>query len=271
MYGRPGNRLHWLALSFAPALLCLFVGQTALFALLGLVLFLRLYRDSPFLAGLSLWLCALKPHLFLPFGAVLLAWIVVSKSYRILAGAMAAMAASLALTWLIDPSAWSGYSDMMRASGIEKEFIPCLSVAMRLWLSPRAMWLQYLPAAVACAWALACFWPRRHAWDWSKDGSLLMLVSIARRSLLLALRSGPGRPRPAPGRIPGSLQAFAGHPCSCQSPHRDRTHVQTSASPPPSISGQRRPGLRGICLRAPPPACSGLAERRLQQTEVDNE
>jgi len=179
MHGRPGNRLHWLALSFAPALVCLFVGQTALFALLGLVLFLRLYRGSPFLAGLSLWLCALKPHLFLPFGAVLLAWIVVSKSYRILAGAMAAMAASLALTWLIDPSAWSGYSDMMRASGIEKEFIPCLSVAMRLWLSPRAMWLQYLPAAVACAWALAWFWPRRHAWDWSKDGSLLMLVSIA--------------------------------------------------------------------------------------------
>ena len=179
MHGRPGNRLHWLAFSFAPALVCLFVGQTALFALLGLILFLRLYRGNPFAAGVSLWLCALKPHLFLPFGVVLLAWIVVSRSYRILAGAATAMAASLAMTWLILPDAWSGYSNMMRASGIEKEFIPCLSVAMRLWISPRAMSLQYLPAALAGAWALAWFWPRRFAWDWMTDGSLLILVSIA--------------------------------------------------------------------------------------------
>lgn len=178
MHGRIGNRLYWLAFSFAPALVCLFVGQTALFSLLGLVLFLRLYRTRPFLAGLALWLCALKPHLFLPFGVVLLAWIAVSRSYKILAGAAAALAASCAVAWLIDPTAFSDYTNMMRTPGIEKEFIPCLSVALRLWLSPRIIWLQYLPAVIACAWALAYYWPRRNKWDWMMNGSVLMLVSL---------------------------------------------------------------------------------------------
>jgi hypothetical protein len=67
---------------------------------------------------------------------------------------------------------------MMRAPAIEKEFVPCLSDALRLWLWPQAIWLQYLPAALCCVWALAYFWPRRHAWNWTRNGSPLMLVSI---------------------------------------------------------------------------------------------
>ena len=178
LHGSPGNYLHWLGLSFAPALICLIAGQTSLFALVGLVLFLHLHRTRPFLAGMSLWLCALKPHLFLPFGAVLLLWIVVTKSHRILAGAAVAMAASLALTYCIYPTAWVDYRAMMRVCGIEKEFIPCLSIVLRLWVNPQAMWLQYVPVSLACIWAVGYFWPRRHRWDWMKDGSLLMVVSI---------------------------------------------------------------------------------------------
>jgi hypothetical protein len=178
MQGRPGNRLHWLGLSFAPALVCVFVGQTALFALLGYVLFLRLHGTRPFLAGISLWLCALKPHLFLPIGVVLVAWVLVSRSYKLVAGAAVAMAASCAATYWIAPTAWRDYIQMMRAPGIVREFVPCLSTALRLWLRPQAMWVEYLPVALGCAWALGYYWPRRSAWDWRKDGSLLMLVSL---------------------------------------------------------------------------------------------
>jgi hypothetical protein len=178
IHGRPKNYLHWIGLSFAPALVCLIAGQTALFALLGLVLFLRLHRTSPLLAGASLWLCALKPHLFLPFAVVLLAWVAVSRSYRILLGAAAAMVASCAVVYCIDPTAWLGYSEMMRTSGIEKEFIPCLGIVLRLWIRPQATWLQYLPVTLGCVWALGYFWRRRRTWDWLKDGSPLMLVSI---------------------------------------------------------------------------------------------
>jgi len=173
-----GNRIHWLGFAFTPALICLTLGQTALFALLGLVLFLRLHRRRPFAAGAALWLCALKPHLFLPFAAALAAWIVFSRAYKLLAGAAAAIALSSAAAFLLDPRAWPDYTRMMRAPAVENEFIPCLADAMRHWLRPQATWLQYLPSALCCAWALIYFWRRRAAWDWATNGSPLVLVSL---------------------------------------------------------------------------------------------
>lgn len=178
LHGRPDNQLHWIGYSFAPALVCLIAGQSSLFALLGFVLFLRFHQARPFLAGASLWLCALKPHLFLPFGLVLLIWIVVSRSYKLLLGGVAAMGTSCAAVYLLDPGAWAQYSQMMRLSGIQKEFIPCVSVVLRLWTNPQLTWLQYVPSVLGCGWALAYFWPRRRVWDWLKNGSLVVLVSI---------------------------------------------------------------------------------------------
>ena len=178
MHGRPKDLRYLLGYSFGPALVCLINGQTALFALLGLVLFLRLHRTHPFLAGVSLWLCALKPQLFLPFGVVLLAWVVFSKSYRILAGAGVAIAASCAIAFRLDPMAWEQYSQMVRTYGMQRDYIPCLSFYLRLWLSPHTMWVQSLPVALASVWALGYFWTRRKQWDWMKHGSPLMLVSI---------------------------------------------------------------------------------------------
>lgn len=178
MHGNPANRLHWLALSFGPALICVMLGQTALLALLGYVLFLYLHRTRPFLAGITLWLCMLKPHLFVPFGVVLLVWIVLARSYKLLAGALVAMASSCALTWWLYPAAWTDYAKMMHAAGLDTEYIPCLTVVLRLRFFPHAMWLQYLAPALGCAWALAYFWNRRHAWDWNRHGSLLVLVSL---------------------------------------------------------------------------------------------
>ena len=179
IYGFPPNRLHWLALSFTPALICLTMGQTALFSLLGLVLFLRWHHSRPFAAGASLWLCALKPHLFLPFAAALAAWIVVARAWKLVAGTAAALALSSAVAALIDPRAWPDYTHLMRSPAVENEFIPCLASAIRQWTAPHAIWLQYLPAALGCLWALIYFWRRRAAWDWKTNASLLMLVSLA--------------------------------------------------------------------------------------------
>jgi len=176
--GRPDNRLHWLGLSFGPALICVMMGQTTLISLLGYVLFLYLHRTRPFLAGSSLWLCALKPHLFVPFGVVLMLWIVLTKSYKLVAGFVVTMATSCAAVYLLDPTAWSDYARMMRSEGLDTEYIPCLTVVLRLWLSPHAMWLQYVAPALGCAWALGYFWPRRATWDWTRYGNLLVLVSL---------------------------------------------------------------------------------------------
>ena len=178
LHGFPANRIHWLALAFTPALICLTMGQTTLFSLLGLVLFLRFHTRRPFVAGASLWLCALKPHLFLPFAAALLAWIVVSRSYKLLAGATAAVALTSAVAFLIDPSAWADYARLMRSPSVTNDFIPCIACAIRLWIAPQATWLQYLLAALACLWALIYFWRHRATWDWTTGASPLMLVSL---------------------------------------------------------------------------------------------
>ncbi len=178
LHGSPPNYIHWLGLSFVPALMCLTMGQTSLFALLGLTLFLYYHCTRPFAAGASLWLCVLKPHLFLPFAAALLAWILFSRSYKVLAGAVAATAASCALTLWIDPSAFSAYLALMRSTSVVQEFVPCLSDAMRFSINRNAVWLQYLPAAVASAWAVWFFWRRRHGWSWIENGDLLILVSL---------------------------------------------------------------------------------------------
>ncbi len=157
LYGSPANRIHWLGVAFTPAIICITMGQTSLFALLGLVLFLRFHRCHPFAAGAALWLCALKPHLFLPFAAVLALWIVVSRSYKLLAGFLFALALTTAAAFLIDPTAWPAYAHLMRSPSVENQFIPCLAGSLRHLLRPHAVWLQYLPAALACLWALIYF------------------------------------------------------------------------------------------------------------------
>lgn len=178
MHGKPRNRLHLLAYTFGPALSCILSGQTAIFALLGLVLFLRLHRSRPFAAGTSLWLCALKPHLFLPFGAVLLVWIVANRAWKMLAGSAAAIAFSSWVAWHFDASIWADYRQMMHSAGLEREFIPCLGVALRFAIHPQWMWLEYLPAVAAAAWAIGYYRRHRSEWDWQTHGSLLMLLSI---------------------------------------------------------------------------------------------
>jgi hypothetical protein len=178
MNGRPNNRLQVLGYTFAPALICIVSGQTALFALVGLVLFLRFHHSHQFSAGLSLWLCSLKPHLFLPFGVVLLLWIVASRSYRLVAGAAMALAASIWVAMYLDPSVWTQYIRLLQSAEVKHEFIPCLGVALRLAVRPQATWLQYVPAAVGCIWGIVFYWMRRGAWDWQRHGALLMMVSI---------------------------------------------------------------------------------------------
>ena len=178
LYGEPENKRHWLGAAFAPAIVCLLIGQTSLLVLLGYVLFLRLHRSRPFWAGASLWLCALKPHLFLAIGIVMLVWLLVSKSYKVIAGAASALAVSAIISWMIDPAGWMQYAAMMRASGINTESIPCVSIVLGRLIDPNAVAVQYIPALIGCAWALFYYWKRRRTWDWVRDGAPVTLASI---------------------------------------------------------------------------------------------
>lgn len=178
MHGRPRSSRHYLAYTFAPALICLMMGQLTIFALLGLVLFLRFHRTHPFIAGLALWLCTLKFHLFLPFGLVLLAWVVVSRNYRIILGGSTALATSIAIALPLVQNEWARYLQVLKHPGEQYELAPCLSILFRVWIHQDAKWLGYVPAAIGCGWALWYFWTRRQSWNWMNQGGLLMLVSV---------------------------------------------------------------------------------------------
>ena len=176
--GRPGNKIHLLGYTFGPALTCIFAGQTALFALLGLVLFLRFHRTKPYLGGAALWLCALKPHLFIPFGVVLLLWLIADRGYKVLAAFAMTLVMSAGVAMQFSPSVWAEYAQLMRTPGLQHEFVPCISVALPVVLHAKAMWLRYLPAGLAIIWAVPYYWKKRAEWNWLEHGSLLVMVSI---------------------------------------------------------------------------------------------
>jgi hypothetical protein len=178
LHGSPTNHIHWLGFAFTPCLICITMGQTSLFALLGLVLFLRFHLRRPFAAGLALWLCALKPHLFLPFLAVLAAWILVSRSFRLLAGAAAALAFTSLVASFLLPGVWHNYLALLRSPAVEDDFIPCIPDAIRHWFAPHSAWPQYLPVALCCLWALIYFFRRQSSWNWITNSSPLILLSL---------------------------------------------------------------------------------------------
>lgn len=178
IHGNPQNRLHLIGYLFAPSLACMLAGQTSAFALLGLTLFLYLHRTRPLIAGAALLLCALKPHLFLPFAVVLISWAVAQKAYRVFVGAALALTVSCAVPLLFDPSVYANYAVMARTSGIETEFVPTMGEVLRIAINPQAVWLQFLPAVAGCIWAVWYFRQHRNHWDWRTHGSNLMLLSL---------------------------------------------------------------------------------------------
>lgn len=167
-----------LGYTFAPALLCFYSGQTSLFLLLGVVLFLRLHPTRPFLAGMSLWLCLLKPHIFIPFGVVMLAWACFSRKYSVLLGCCLSILASTAFGLYLDPAAWHHYASVMNTSGIDHEPLPCLGAILRLAIDPSKTWLQFAPAVTASIWAVWYFYKNRADWDWIRHGSGLLPLSF---------------------------------------------------------------------------------------------
>jgi hypothetical protein len=175
---QPRRYLDWLGYCFPPALFCVILGQTSVFLLFGLVLFLRLQKNHPFWAGAALWICTIKPHLFLPFALALLAWIFVSRAYRVLGGGIAATIAGSIVTALVDPAAWSQYLHYVHTSVMTHEFTACFGDVLRDWINPNAEWLAFIPAIFGSIWALYYFWANRDEWDWLEHGSLLVLVSL---------------------------------------------------------------------------------------------
>ena len=177
--GRPDTRLHLLVFAFPPTLSCLMAGQLGIFFLLGVVLFLYFHKSWPWIAGAALLPCALKPHLFLPCIVVLLLWSARRKEFRIVLGFLIALAASCALTLSLDVNIWSQYRQLMQSARLMEVFLPTVSVGLRFLVDRHDKWIEFVPVALGCAWAVWFYWTRRDRWQWMDQGLLVLLVSVA--------------------------------------------------------------------------------------------
>lgn len=178
LHGRSPAAIDGIAYCFAPAIVCLLIGQMSMTVLFGLALFLFFHRSRPLLAGASLWFCIPKPHLLLPFAAVLLLWALDRRRYRVLLGAGLMLAATAAIAYALDPQAWAECVRLARDSRADLIPVPCLGSLLRRAIAPDAVWLQYLPAVLGCIWALDYYRRHRTEWDWLSHGSLLVLISL---------------------------------------------------------------------------------------------
>jgi hypothetical protein len=172
----PDDRVF--AFLFAPALGAICSGQSSPFLLLGFSLFLRFYHSRPFLAGASLLLMAIKPHLFLVFWMLLLVDCIYRRRLSILAGGTCALAAGTAFSMYLDVHVWQHYFAMLRASALDTEFFPTISMLFRLLIDTATGWLLLVPSAFAIAWGFVYYARNRHSWDWRIHGMLLMLVTV---------------------------------------------------------------------------------------------
>ncbi len=189
LYGG-GRRYRWvswlIALTFAPTLFLLFMGQISGLMLLGLAGFLYFRRrQRPILAGFFAALTALKPHHLSLFALVLLleSWPDRQIRRTIVAGAATLMAASLLpLFW--NPDVWAQYFAAMHRPDSDtfesmQDFAhSTLGYWLRMQIPGEPFKAMFIPIAIAMP-ATALYWLRhRTEWSWEAALPVLTLLSL---------------------------------------------------------------------------------------------
>ena len=121
---------------------------------------------------------AIKPHLFLVFWVLLAIDCAYRRRFLTLVGGTCALAAATAFAMYLDPHVWQHYFAMLRASALDNEFFPTISMLFRLFVNARVGWLLFVPSALAIVWGCVYYMRNRLIWDWRVHGMLLMLVTV---------------------------------------------------------------------------------------------
>jgi hypothetical protein len=116
--------------------------------LLGIVGFLNFYsRKLFFLAGMSLTLVAIKPHLAYLFWLALLLWIIDQRQWRIFYGALVGMASATLLPLLFVPDIFgfylAQYATQLAPRPLDWQ-TPTLSTALGYLIGSNALWVRTL-------------------------------------------------------------------------------------------------------------------------------
>jgi len=185
-----GARYRWVswlvALTFAPTLFLLLLGQISGLPLLGIAGFLyNIRNDRPGLAGCCAVFTAIKPHLLPLFALALLLESTHRRSVRKAIAAGTGILILLALIPLLwNSHVWSQYFEAMRLppsatlETMQQFEHPTIGYALRLLIPGEPFAAQFIPAVLAL-FAFVVYWlARRRSWQWEREMPLLVLVSL---------------------------------------------------------------------------------------------
>jgi hypothetical protein len=159
------------------------IGPLILLGLLGFLIFVR--KRLWVLAGASMTLVSIKPHLLYLLWLVLFLWIVYERQWRLLAGFTVAGAIVVSIPLVLNSAIYSRYVELIRTGEVLRPLdwaTPTLGTVLGELLAIPGMWIQWLPTIAGAIWFL-WYWSRRAAtWSWILEIPLILLVSVATAS-----------------------------------------------------------------------------------------
>jgi hypothetical protein len=167
------------AFTFFPVLLCLRYSQTAPLLLLGIAGFLYFNRKNRTItAAIFLSLTLIKPHLFYLVWLTVLLYSLRERQWKLLAWAVAFVAASSGIALLLDPYAFKQYFDLTRNPYMEAYPSGVTAGIRRLLGGVGTFWIQLLPPIAGLGW-FAVYWHKHRAnWSWAERLPLLLTISV---------------------------------------------------------------------------------------------
>lgn len=164
---------------FTPMLLNLAIGQIGPLMLLGVSCFLWFENRRRYaLAGASLVLVALKPHLFLLLWLAIIFWSFQQKSGRIVLSFLAMGAAICGLSFAIAPDVFMQYWHFWSHNPVHWNEFPTVSgILSRLTGSPSTA-PAFVALVLASVWFLLHWFRVRGGWRWSEELPILLAVSL---------------------------------------------------------------------------------------------
>jgi Glycosyltransferase family 87 len=167
-----------LFLLFGPTIALLMLGQIVVLVLLGVTLFLIMAeRRRDWLAGASLSLACVKPHVILLFLIAVSLWSMRAKRWVILFSIGLSLLAASAIALLINPHIFIQYLAFAHQFGAETTPYPNLGGMLYIVSGHRE--LAFLPQFAGLIWTVFYWWHHRSNWNWKSHGMLVLLVSVA--------------------------------------------------------------------------------------------
>ena len=179
--GKPRSKwIGWMiTFTFIPVLQAFRTGQTGPLLLLGIVGFLFFLRkDKLFLAGVSLSLLAVKPHILYLYVIAILIWSLSRKEWRLVLGTGASLMVATMIAAAVNINVLQQYLDAFLNYPPENWATPTLGGVIRLIFGPELFWAQFFPPLIGILWLIYYWIKQREMWDWIEVTPILILVSI---------------------------------------------------------------------------------------------